>query len=300
MRTAQLIQVTLAFALAAAVGCNRAETQEQTQRAAAEVKTGVKTAAARAGDTLQDGWLTTRIQAQYFADDQVKARYINVTTHDGVVTVKGFVESPAAHERALQIARSTSGVKQVNDEILIGQAPRAFEAPRAVATGGELPPVGRDAAAIDDARITSSIQASFFLDPAVKARQIEVASRNGIVTLRGEVASDAERGQALMIARNSAGVQRVEDDLTVNATLGEPAATPPAPVAPVADATVNAELKSKLAADRQLRSVVVSVKDGTVELQGTVPSAEARQRVLDVVRQTSGVTQVVDRLAIRR
>src|SRR5215216_7147443 len=106
MRTAQLIHVTAAFALAGAIGCNRAETQEQTQRAAAEVKTGVTTAAARAGETLQDGWLTTRIQAQYFADNQVKARYINVKTEDGVVTIKGFVETPAARERALQIARS--------------------------------------------------------------------------------------------------------------------------------------------------------------------------------------------------
>lgn len=300
MRTAQLIHVTVALALAGAVGCNRAETQEQTQRAAAEVKTGVKTAAARAGDTLQDGWLTTRIQAQYFADEQVKARYINVKSHDGVVTVKGFVETPAAHERALQIARSTTGVKQVNDEILIGQSPRAFESPRAVATGGELPPAGAAADSIDDGRVTSSIQAMFFLDPTLKARQIEVASRNGIVTLRGEVASEAERGQALMLARNSAGVQRVEDDLTVNATIGElPVAATPA-VAGVDDATVTADVKAKLAADVQLRSVGVGVKDGSVELRGTVPSAAARQRALDMVRQSSGVTQVVDRLTIKR
>jgi hyperosmotically inducible periplasmic protein len=298
MRTAQLIHVTAAFALAGAIGCNRAETQEQTQRAAAEVKTGVTTAAAKAGETLQDGWLTTRIQAQYFADKQVKARYINVKTDDGVVTIKGFVETPAAHERALQSARNTSGVKRVNDEILIGQSPRAFEAPRAVATGGELPPPA--AASIDDERVTSSIQAVFFLDPTVKARQIEVMSRNGIVTLRGEVASEAERGQALLLARNSAGVQRVEDDLTVNATLGQPGAAAPPGVALVDDATVSADVKSKLAADQQLRSVIVGVKDGSVELRGTVPSAAARQRALDAVRQSNGVTQVVDRLTIKR
>ena len=118
--------------------------------------------------------------------------------------------------------------------------------------------------------------------------------------LRGEVASEAERGQALLLARNSAGVQRVEDNLTVNATIGRPAATAPPAIAPANDATVTADVKSRLAADRQLRSVVVGVKDGSVELRGTVPSATARQRALDVARQSSGVTQVVDRLRIKR
>jgi hypothetical protein len=89
MRRPQLIHVMAALAMLSAAACNRAETQEQTQRAAAEVKT----AAARAGDKLADGWLTTRIQAQYFADDEVKARYIDVNTSDGVVTIKGFVET---------------------------------------------------------------------------------------------------------------------------------------------------------------------------------------------------------------
>jgi hyperosmotically inducible periplasmic protein len=296
MRTAQLIHATVAFALAIAVGCSRAETQEQTQRAAAEVKT----AAARAGDKLADGWLTTRIQAQYFADDQIKARYIDVKTSDGVVTVKGFVETPAAHDRALQIARSTNGVKQVNDEILIGQSPKTFESPRAVATGGELP-VGSTAAPIDDSRVTSSIQARFFLDPTVKARQIEVTSQNGVVTLNGEVASEAERGQALTLARNGAGVQRVEDNLTVNAALNQAAAASAPAAAPVQDdATVVADLKSKLAADRELRTVGVNVKDGVAELRGTVPSPAARQRALDVARQSNGVTQVVDRLTLKR
>jgi hyperosmotically inducible periplasmic protein len=299
MRTAQLINVSIAVALAAAVGCNRAETEEQTQRAAADVKT----AAARAGDTLADGWLTTRIQAQYFADDQIKARYIDVRTDDGVVTIKGFVETPAAHERALQIARSTSGVKQVKDEILIGQAPQTSES-RPVATAGELPPAGSAAGPMDDGRVTSSIQATFFREPTIKGRPIDVTTQNGVVTLRGEVASEAERGQALMLARNVPGVQRVEDHLSVNAAIDPPSAptasTPPPAAAPVDDATVLADVKSKLAADSELRTIDVSVKDGVLELRGTVPSGAARQRAVDLVRQTSGVAQVIDRLTLKK
>jgi len=295
MRTAQLIQLGVACAVLGTAGCNRAETREQTQRAA----TDVRTAAARAGDKIADGWLTTRIQAQYFADDQIKARYIDVKSTDGIVTIKGFVETPAAHDRAVQIARSTGGVKQVRDEILIGQSPSAFESPRPVATAGDLPVAG-GAAAPDDMALTNSIQAAFFLDPTVKGRRVEVTSQKAVVTLRGEVASEAERSQALLLARNTAGVQRVEDNLTVNASLDQAHTGSLPAAAPVDDATVATDVRAKLAADAQLRTIDAAVTDGVLELRGTVPNAAAHQRALDVARQSTGVAQVIDRLSIAR
>jgi len=68
---------------------------------------------------------------------------------------------------------------------------------------------------VDDDLVTSMIQAKFFQDPEVKARDIDVSTRNGVVTLRGEVASAAERAQALRLARETQGVQRVEDALRI-------------------------------------------------------------------------------------
>ena len=303
MRTAQLIHPVVAMALVATIGCNRAETNKKTEQAAAELKT----VAARAGDRLADGWLTTRIQAQYFADDQVKGRYIDVSTHDKVVTVKGYVESQAARERALQIARSTNGVQQVNDQLLIGQSPKAFEAAQSdtpqqpVATSGEARPAP-GTAPLDDAEVTSSIQAKYFLDPTVKGRHIEVETRGSVVTLSGEVASEGERAQALLLARSTQGVQRVEDHLTVNAgaeqTAGAQAA--PRPTVPADDATVATSIKTQFSADPQLRAIDVSVQEGVTQLEGTVASTAVRQKAVDLARNTDGVTQVVDRLRIRR
>jgi len=296
MRRAQLLYPAVAVALAATIGCNRAETTEHTQRAAADVKT----AAAKAGETLADGWVTTRIQAQYFADDQVKARYLDVSTRDKVVTIKGFVDSPAARDRALAIARTTSGVKEVNDQLLIGQSPQAFESARQpVATSGisQPAPVSSEAP-LDDSRLTNSIQAKFFLDPTIKARHIDVDARSGIVTLQGTVASEAERAEALLLTRTAEGVQRVEDHLTVDATVDQPATAASQTRTPADDATLATSVKSSLAADPRAKSIDVTVQDGVVQLQGTVASAAARQRAIDLVRQTDGVTQVVDRLRV--
>jgi hyperosmotically inducible protein len=305
MGTAQLIHSVVAVALMAAIGCSRAETNQKTEQAAAEVKT----AAARAGDKIADGWLTTRIQAQYFADEQVKGRYIDVSTNDKVVTLKGYVESPAARERALQIARSTNGVRQVNDQLLIGQSPKAFEAAQAdtsaqqpVATSGETPP-GGVAVPVDDAQLTNNIQAKYFLDPTVKGRHIEVDTRGGVVTLNGEVASEGERAQALLLARSTQGVQRVEDHLTVNAGAEQQVSSGPATqplTVPADDAKVATEVKTQFAADPQLQVIDVTVQEGVAQLQGTVPSTAVRQKAVDLARNTEGVTQVVDRLRIRK
>lgn len=307
MRIPQLINAALVTAaLAAPAACNRAQTEQQTQRAAAEVKT----AAAKAGETLADGWVTTRIQAQYFADEQVKARYVDVATHDGVVTVKGFVESPGARERALQIARATSGVKQVNDQLLIGQSPKAFEAASPVATSGIVTPPAPATTRPDDGQVVNTIQAKYFLDGSIKARHIDVDVRDGVVTLRGEVASEAERAQALTLARATDGVVRVEDTLTVNAGLDQGGFPPPptgtagstgtagTSVTPGTDDQVLTSVKSKLDADAQTKGIEVSVRDGVVLLQGTT-TARAKQRALTAARQTDGALQVVDRIAVR-
>lgn len=222
MNKPQLWIVALIVALAAAA-CNRTETQQQAREAASEVKQ----AAARAGETLADGWLTAKVQGKYFADKDIKARYIDVGTRDGVVTVKGYVENDTLRQKALGIARNTEGVKQVNDELLIGYSPReafaATPAPSPVATSGADEAANRAAErpVADDAMITSLIQAKYYLDPSVKTRNVDVSTHAGVVTLRGQVASDNERAQALLLARTTEGVQRVEDSLTIDASLGQ-------------------------------------------------------------------------------
>lgn len=66
-----------------------------------------------------DTGITTNVKSQFAADDTVKAYEIDVTTHRGVVTLQGDVDSAAAKEAAVRIARATEGVKDVVDELTI-------------------------------------------------------------------------------------------------------------------------------------------------------------------------------------
>ena len=316
MHKTQLFTGALALILTVA-GCNRTETSREARETAADVKA----AASRAGEKLADSWLTTKVQAQYFADEDIKSRYINVTSRDGIVTVKGFVESENVRQQALQIAKNTDGVRQIDDQLLIGQPPaRGFESAPVATTGADAADVAAAPAAgtppaLTDEMISSRIQAKYFLDSAVKGRTIEVATEQGVVTLRGKVASDTERAQALLLARMTDGVQRVEDSLTVDASLATPlpatasAASGALNVAPgpvgtggagTADTALEATLKQKLAGDSLLKAVKleVSARDGVVLLEGVAPTNAAKQQALSMVRGTDGVVQVVDRISV--
>ncbi len=221
-------RVFAAMAVLAVVSsaCNRTQASHEAERASEQMKNAAdqaKSAASQAGEKLADSWLTTKIQAQFFADDDIKSRYITVKSRDGLVTLKGFVESDDARRQVLEITRNTDGVKQVDDhQLLVGRRPNdTFEAasvpaPEPVATSGV---VSTPAAPPDDDTMTSVIQSKYFLDPAMKVRNIDVQVANGVVTLKGSVASETERQQALLLARSAAGVQRVEDYLTVDAGL---------------------------------------------------------------------------------
>lgn len=81
-----------------------------------------------------DAGITTSVKSRLAVDDAVKAYQINVTTRDHVVTLSGDVDSAAAKDQALRIARSTEGVRDVVDELRVEVA----------ATGGDLGDVDVD------------------------------------------------------------------------------------------------------------------------------------------------------------
>lgn len=230
MMKPRVLAGTAVLVVMSGAACNRAQTEREAERATEQVKVEseraaeqVKAAAAQAGDKLADSWLTAKIQAQFFVDDDIKSRYINVTSRDGVVRLKGFVESDDARRQVLEITRNTDGVKQIDDaQLLVGRpSNQSFETasmPPAdpIATTGQTPAAP---APLDDATVASFVQARYFLDPTLKVRHITVQTMNGVVTLQGQVASETERSQALMLARSAPGVHRVEDSLVVDAGL---------------------------------------------------------------------------------
>ena len=69
--------------------------------------------------------------------------------------------------------------------------------------------------AVADGTLTTKIKAKMALDDTVKALDLDVDTRNGVVTVGGAVRSEAERQRALALARETEGVTQVIDRLRV-------------------------------------------------------------------------------------
>ncbi len=82
---------------------------------------------------------------------------------------------------------------------------------------GEKTAVAADRAksAIEDGALTAKIKSKMALDDTLKSRGINVSTDAGVVTVSGTVSSPAERERALQLARETAGVVSVRDQLHV-------------------------------------------------------------------------------------
>ncbi len=185
-------------------------------------------------------WITAKIQSQYYLNPELKPWRIDVdTASSGAVTLSGTVDSDTDRAEAVRIARGTEGVTNVTDNLRVQ--------PQGVATTGavkdttavkndarEIKNDARNSAraaatAIDDSWITMKIQSKYFLDDDVRARNINVDTKDGMVTLKGSVESEGERQQAVSLARSTDGVTMVHDNLVVDrgGNAREPVGTQP-------------------------------------------------------------------------
>jgi hyperosmotically inducible protein len=68
---------------------------------------------------------------------------------------------------------------------------------------------------LEEGSLTAKIKAKMALDDVVKARAIDVTTEGTAVTLSGTVHSQAEHARAIALARETNGVSKVVDQLTV-------------------------------------------------------------------------------------
>jgi len=122
------------------------------------------------------------------------------------------VESDIDRDLAEQIALGMDGVRSVDNRLAVGRAEEASE---------PATPTQRNFAQwVRDATTTAKVKSKLVANAHTKAINIDVDTRNGIVTLKGMVQSAEESMLAEAIARNTDGVEEVYTDLLVIADAG--------------------------------------------------------------------------------
>jgi hyperosmotically inducible protein len=88
---------------------------EYTEEMAREARERAKTAGDTIGASIDDAWIHTKITSKLIVDKDTPARKINVDVVNGVVTLRGRVDTTDAKEEAERIAKETDSVKRVRN-----------------------------------------------------------------------------------------------------------------------------------------------------------------------------------------
>jgi osmotically-inducible protein OsmY len=134
-----------------------------------------------------------------------------------------------------------------------------------------------------DGDLRDSVLAELDWDPSVDDSEIQVAVKDGAVSLRGRVTAYAQRHAAVRAASRVRGVKAVADDIEV--VLSE------------AIQRKDSEIAAEMAHERQWNtaipdSVKTEVRNGQVTLRGSVAWSYQRDEAARAVRHLEGVRAV--------
>jgi hyperosmotically inducible protein len=245
---------------------------------ATDVNGDVRDALASVRDASDNAVITSKVKTALALSKHVSAFDISVDTEDGVVTLKGRVPSEENRRIAEEIARDTSGVKQVRNQLTVDSSARPN------------PEMARLSTRISDLELRTHLADIYAKDPILKHDDISTDVRDGTVTLEGDVDSTAEKQAAESRAWHIGEVKDVHNNLKVQGqTEGEQ------PKDQLAK-RVEFELYASRAFD--LQGIQIHSNQGVVVLDGQVRSTAEKLLAEKLAQEVDGVKSVRDNLSI--
>jgi osmotically-inducible protein OsmY len=149
----------------------------------------------------------TKIKLRLLWSKTTNSRTIDVYVEDERVILTGVVRTLREKEMADRTASCMAGVLGVENRLDVDPNTSRVE------QGDPLP--GNADPAILDSWITTRVTASLGFDRTIDDALIRVQSHSGTATLRGQVPTSTQKSDASLIATDTAGVERVENELVV-------------------------------------------------------------------------------------
>lgn len=99
---------------------------DKAERAGEKAADKTVSATKKTGRAIDDGWIKSKIYAQYMADwnTVLNDSDIDVDVANNVVTLNGTVKTAEAKSKAVSIAKATDGVKSVKDNLRVAAGTR--------------------------------------------------------------------------------------------------------------------------------------------------------------------------------
>jgi len=224
-----------------------------------------------------DDRIESSAQKSYVFKTYLKGNDIKIqSNNDGVVTLTGTVADEFHQSLAQETVTGLPGVKSVDNRLELK---------------GERP------AKNSDAWLITKVKTAFLFNRNVSASQTEVNAKDGIVTLRGEANSQAQRELTTEYAKDVEGVKDVKNKMTVSKTSKKPGE---AMGEKIDDASITAQVKMALLFHRSTstNNTKVETNEGIVTLGGKAGNGAEKDLVTKLVTNINGVKSVVNNMTI--
>jgi len=224
---------------------------------------------------MDDG-IESSAKKSYVFKTYLKGDDIKIQSKDGVVTLTGSVSEESHKSLAQETVANLPGVKSVNNRLEVK---------------GERP------AENSDTWVHMKVKTALLYHRNVSGFNTEVNVKDGIVTLRGEAANQAQKNLTSEYAKDVEGVKDVKNEMTVaktsvkrDKTVGEK----------VDDASITGLAKMTLLYHRSTSALNTSVttKNGVVTLSGKAKNAAEKDLATKYVNDVNGVKSVKNQMTI--
>jgi len=232
------------------------------------------------GDRLKDAAVTGAVKTALELHRGLAPLPLQISTEDGIVTLRGDVPDEALREEAERIAGSVPDVRQVVNHLQLAPATQAPSA-RGRSIGESL----------DDHALEAKVRLAFSLNRDLEGTAIDVDVYRREVRLSGYVDTNPQKELAVRIAREVPGVQVVADSVRVAGR---------SPAEATAQGGPRQAVMAALRGNANLAGHAIDVVEegGRIVLRGRVRTGAERDLAGLLARQAAGGSPVENLLKI--
>ena len=207
---------------------------------------------------------------------ELKGDSIKTVSKNGVVTLTGTVADSSHKSLAQDTVESLPGVKSVDNRLKVK---------------------GRGHDEHSDGWITAKVKSTLLFHRNVSSSGTDVYVKDGVVSLRGEASSLAQKELTGEYAKDVEGVKEVKNEMTVAKT---PATRKETLEDKIDDASITAQVKSSLMSHRSTSALKTKVetREGVVSVGGVAKNSAEKSLVTKLVADINGVNSVVNNMTI--
>lgn len=152
------------------------------------------------GDRVSDLSTTASVKSKLLWNRNTSGMSVNVSTKNGHVMLEGTADSEAGKDLAGRLAANTDGVHKVENHLVVEPDADSEVTQKTEAAGD----------AVSDGWITTKVKSTLLFSSNVSGMDINVDTKDGVVSLKGAVASGSEKELAVKLAEDIRGVVRVD------------------------------------------------------------------------------------------